>query len=224
MNWTAAISALSLLLSATARVEGESPIQNSQCSGVIQGIVYQPSGQPLVDAIVVADPVGVDLGVLLPDTRTDQNGEYRFEHLCNGRYAVILDDPRTGYPTTSPYQNEFLSGMPMITVRLNWFHKRAELPVHLPPKPGRVLLHVHDAKTQSELERFNAILRVPGRPHFREESFSFDESPGDREFSVPPGQDVILLVKVEGYKDVSNRVHVDSGSRAIVDLDVEATK
>jgi hypothetical protein len=58
--------------------------------------------------------------MFLPDTRTDQKGEYRFEHLCNHKFAVFLQDPRTGYSYTSPYQNEFLSGILMTTVRLNW--------------------------------------------------------------------------------------------------------
>ena len=210
-----------LFLVVTARIRGQSPLQRPECTGIIHGIVYALSGQPAPGVKLSAVPLGVDMAVFLPTVKSDQSGEYRFEHLCRGQYAVVPDDPTAGYPVASPYLNEFLYGTRMIAVRLNWLHRRAELPVHLPPKPGSMLLHVRDSKTNTEIRKLKARLRVPGQRRFPEISFECDDNGRDCRYLVPPDKNVILLVNVEGYKEITRSISVVAGTQTILDLNVE---
>jgi len=215
-------SVFSLLLIAGQHVVAQpTAIQSPKCGGTIHGVVFDLARKPTGGISVVAFPLGVDLGALLPSVKADQNGEYQFEHICRGRYTVIAEDLRAGYPIHSPYQEEFLYGTRVIAVRLNWLHRQAEISVHLPPKPGSVLLHVRNSKTNSEILKFGVTLRVVGQRRFPEEIFGFTDNPDDREFIVPPDRNMIVLVKADGYKELSKSISVNSGTRTIVDLDIE---
>lgn len=213
---------LSLMLAVKVSAQSviQSAIQGPKCTGVLYGIVYSPSGHPAIGAKVTAFPVGVDLGALLPDATADQNGGYRFQHICPGKYTVIPEDPKAGYPIYFADEFEFLYGTRMKTVGLNWLHRQAELPVHLPPKPGRVLLHVRDSQTNLEILKFSLKLNVPRQHRLPELTMEFDTFVGEREFNIPPGKDVILQVKAEGYKDASRMISVLPGTHENLDLRV----
>ena len=195
-------------------------IQGPKCTGIIHGIVYDLSGQRAVGVRVIAFPVGVQLGALLPTTNADHDGLYRFDHVCHGKYTVMADDPQAGYPSTFPDQNEFLYGTQTRTVRLNLWHRRAELPVHLPPKPGRVLLHVRHSQMDSEIHKFSVRFKVPGQRRSPEESMDFDNN-DQYEIPVPSGKSVLVLVRAEGYKEIAKSIFVDSGTLAVLDLSIE---
>lgn len=196
------------------------PIQWAKCAGIIHGVVYGPSGEHVVGVRVVAFPVGVPLGVLLPKTKTDQRGEYLFEHICHGKYTVMPDDPEAGYPHTSPGQNEFLYGTRTRTVTLSSLHNRAELPVNLPARPGILLLHVRDLQTKSEIHRFHLALKVPGQRISPDLGMYFDMN-DDNGIPVPSAKAVVLVVNAEGYKDLSKSISFVSGATATVELSVE---
>ncbi len=204
-----------------ARVGGQSAMQEPKCAGIIHGVVYAISGQPAAGVRVTAYPLGIDLAVFLPTARADLKGEYRFEHLCHAKYTVIPDDPKAGYPFTSPYMNEFLYGVPAKSVRLNLFHPRAELPVYLPLKPGTVLLHLRDSETNSEILKFGVKFKVLEKRRLTHETIEINDNMNVFEFLVPPEKDVILLVNVEGYNELSKLFSVVSGTQAILNLNLE---
>ena len=134
---------------------------------------------------------------------------------------MIPEDPKAGYPIYFADEFEFLYGTRLKTVGLNWLHRQAELPVHLPPKPGRVLLHVHNSQTNLEILKFSLKLNVPRQRRLPELTMEFDAFVGEREFNVPPGKDVILQVKVKGFKDASHTISVLPGMHENLDLVVE---
>jgi hypothetical protein len=66
--------------------------------GVIYGTVVDPDGQPAKDLGLTAHPLSVALGAILPYTKTDQNGKFRFVRIpWWGRYTVFADDEEAGY-------------------------------------------------------------------------------------------------------------------------------
>ncbi len=50
-------------------------------NGVIYGTVIDRQGQPAKELALNASPLGVTLIAMLPRTKTDENGRYRFERL-----------------------------------------------------------------------------------------------------------------------------------------------
>lgn len=219
---TTIIFLLAMTSRAGAQNVTQSVIQGPKCIGVLHGVVYEPSGQRAMGVRVTAWPFGVDLGAVLPDATSDKNGEYRFEHVCHGKYTVIADDTKAGYPSTFPDGSEFLYGTRIASVRLNALHRDAELAVHLPPKPGRVLLHIRDAETMSEILKFELKLSIPGQRRTPEESIQFGDSAADCEIPIPSGKDVTVHVKAEGYKEVSRSILVPSGAQTTLNLEVES--
>jgi hypothetical protein len=174
--------------------------------------------------MVIAWPLGVDLGAVLPDATSDQNGEYRFEHVCHGKYTVTPDDAKAGYPSTFPDGYEFLYGARITVVRLNAFRRRAEIAVYLPPKPGRLLLHVVNSETKSEILKFVLRLRVRGQRRHPEESMEFSGIVKNSEMPIPSGKDVTVSVNAQGYKGVSRSILVPSGTQTTLNLEVEPLK
>ena len=74
--------------------------QNSQARahGVINGTVIDHDGQFAKGIGLVACPLGVALGAILPRTKTDEKGEYRFRDIpWWGRYTVYGEDEEAGY-------------------------------------------------------------------------------------------------------------------------------
>lgn len=181
----------------------QSAIQSPSCSGVIHGIVSDRTGQPVGGITVVAWPLGVDLGAMLPRLKTNQGGEYSFEHVCPGRYAVLAEDAEAGYPDSSPYLFEFLYGRRTAQVKLTAKHSLAELPVQLPPQPGRIKVFVTDRVTGVEITKFTIEMIVPGQHHSPEIKYEFSPEIHDREIEVPPDKDVIMHVTADGFREWS---------------------
>jgi hypothetical protein len=91
-------------------VSGQKHLQDPTCKGIVRGTVLGQDGRPVKGIGVVLDPLGVDLGVILPHTKTDQQGKYHFEQVCVGRFSVLVQDDEAGYPLSSSYWYQFLCG------------------------------------------------------------------------------------------------------------------
>lgn len=175
--------------------------QEPQCRGVIHGVVLGQNGQPVSDLNVILYPLGVDLGVLLPQMKTDQRGEYRFEHVCSGRYSVFIEDEKAGYPYSSPYLNRFLYGGRIPEVKITDTSLDAQLPVNVPPKPAQLQVRLTNSKTKARILRADIDLRVSRKRRlttYCDESISCDSKPF---FLVPPDQDVLLHVTSNGFHE-----------------------
>ncbi|WP_084080587.1 carboxypeptidase-like regulatory domain-containing protein [Edaphobacter aggregans] len=83
-----------ILLSVTVAQQPERPI----AKGVIYGTVVDQDGEPAKGVGLTANPLGVPLGAILPHTKTDQNGKFRFDSIpWWGRYTVSAEDEDAGY-------------------------------------------------------------------------------------------------------------------------------
>jgi hypothetical protein len=208
----------------------QSAIQGSRCTGVVHGIVSDREGHPVKGIRVVAWPLGVSLGTLLPNVKTDLAGEYRFENVCPGRYTVLPADENMGYPNSSPKLFEFLSGRRVAEVTLTSKNALATLPVQLPPKPGRMHIRITDAATSAEILEFTIELKVPDQHLSPKVKILFQPEIKDREIEVPPNRDCILHVTAEGFREWSESigggkaVRVPSGTEATLNAQLQPLK
>lgn len=82
-------------------------------------MVTDHDGQPAKHIALVAEPVGVGLGAMLPHTRTDDEGKYRFEDVpWWGTYTLYAQDEDAGYSdiSTSPAED---SAPPRVEISLD---------------------------------------------------------------------------------------------------------
>jgi hypothetical protein len=95
---TALVFGSVLLLTAASAQQKDEPHPKR----VIYGIAIGQDGQPAKRIGLTAEPLGVGLGAMLPHTRTNDAGEYRFENVpWWGRYTVYGDDENEGYSSFS---------------------------------------------------------------------------------------------------------------------------
>jgi hypothetical protein len=87
-----------LLLTAALAQQHDKSLPN----GTIYGIVVGQDGKPAKATGLTAGPLGVALAAVLPHTKTNDAGEYRFQNLpWWGRYTVYPEDEDAGYSTFS---------------------------------------------------------------------------------------------------------------------------
>ncbi|MGA2979496.1 MAG: carboxypeptidase-like regulatory domain-containing protein [Terriglobales bacterium] len=205
----------------------QSAIQKPTCTGVIEGTVFDPAGQPAKGVRVTAWPLGVGLGAMLPTIGTDELGHYRFQNVCPGRYTVIADDEKVAYTPSSPELNAFLYGTPAMEIRLTAKHTYGNLPVHLPPRPGFIHLRVINQETKEEVLQFSVQLEVPGQKESPEMSVLFNQQVHNHRVEIPPDKDVILHLTADGFHEWSESagrgklVRVASGIDTLVEVDLK---
>src|SRR6185437_15734353 len=125
-----------VLLATAAAQQRDEPLPK----GTIYGVVIGQDGRPAKKIGLTASPLGVALGAILPHTKTNDQGEYRFENLpWWGRYTVYADDEKAGYSdiSTGPAGN----GHPP-EVEITSEHPKAEFNFSLPPKAGFIEIHL----------------------------------------------------------------------------------
>jgi hypothetical protein len=131
-----AIFAFAILISLTASASAaQSTIQGPQCKGVLHGIVSDQQGRPVPGASVALQPLGVDLDIVLPEARANQSGEYRFTHVCPGRYTILPN----GLKLTFPGDFKFLKEHRVLEAKLTDKKLMAQIPVRIPTRSGRNL-------------------------------------------------------------------------------------
>src|SRR5262249_33465019 len=131
-------------------------------NGVIYGIAIAQDGRPAKRDGLTAEPLGVALGTMLPHTRTNDSGEYRFENLpWWGRYTVYADDEDAGYSlfSTGPVGD---SGHR--EVELTPERPRAELQVSLPPKAGFIQIQLTNQRTGARIPAMLVALMATDKP------------------------------------------------------------
>jgi hypothetical protein len=208
---------------------GEHRTREAECNGVVHGVVLGRDGKPWVGVNLVLEPIG-DYDYILPRVKTDQQGEYRFEKVCNGKWGVFVEDKEAGYPHSGRLMNWFLYGVWSPQVEIKPGNLDAHLNVDVPPKPGMLVVHLHDSKTKSKIPRFEVELRVNRKRWTRpscEDSESFSFSCDDYSFLVPPDKDVKLHVTSKGFHEWRQSVgrgkliHIPSGEVLTVDVELD---
>lgn len=210
-----------------SRVQAQSSIQSPTCTGVIHGTVFDGSGDRVRGVMVEAWPMDRPLLGSLPSLKTGSEGEYRFEHVCPGTYAVVVSDEKAGYPHASPMVNAVLYGSIEQVVTLTIENPEGDLPVHLYPKPGLMRVHITNRQTKAEISEFTVTLNVRGQPGGL--SFLFDAGTSDT-IEVPPDKDVICHVTADGFREWSGiagrgrLIRVQSGTKVTFEAELQPLK
>jgi hypothetical protein len=195
---------------------------DSGSGGTIYGVARGPDGQPAKAIGLTASPLGVPLAAVLPRTRTNDKGEYRFEKIAWwGRYAVYADDERAGYsafstgPSGDPHPPE---------VEITPEHREAELNIQLPPKAGFLEIRLTNRKTGAAISALSVALA----PLEHSESMLFSQSSySDRVVLIPPDRDLLLHVTSDGFKEweesvgKGKHIRLQSGTRLVLVVQLE---
>jgi hypothetical protein len=123
-------------------------ITDPSCGGVLHGIASDSANQPVSGIQVVLEPVGVDLGYVLPRTTTSNIGEYWFNHVCAGRFTVVVDDEAAGYPPS--FWSYFLDNVREVKITAE--DLQVELPVIVPEKAASITIVACDRHTNAAIQ------------------------------------------------------------------------
>ncbi len=177
--------------------------EDPQAKGVVHGVVLRENGEPVPNFTAVLEMLGVSLGYILPTMKTNERGEFRFEHLYPGRFAVVVENAAEGYPPSGAGWYRILYGGPIPEVRITKSKSDAELIVTLPPKPALLDVSLVNSKTKEKISLIELSYTVkPARTV--ETSCDTAKSmscTGPPYFLFPPDQDVLLHVTSRGFRE-----------------------
>jgi hypothetical protein len=189
--------------------------------GVIYGYVVVQDGQPAKGIGLTAMPLGVALATVLPHTKANDAGEYRFENLpWWGRYTVYAEDDDAGYSTFSTGTG---GGHPP-EVELTPERREAELNLLLPPKAGFVTVQLTNRRTGAAISAMRIAvmaLKNPVMPLFTASCSS------TQVILVPPDKDLLLHVTSDGFREWNESVgkgkdiRLSSGTRVTLIVQLE---
>ncbi len=168
----------------------------ARAHGAIHGTVIDHDGQFAKNIGLEACPLGVPLGAVLPRTRTNGKGEYRFGDIpWWGMYTVYAEDEETGYSNLSTGRAE-PGRLP--EVELSQDHPEANLDLRLPAPAGFLRIHLTNRKTGDEIDgvqiTVNSAEPTP--------SFLFSQSCySNRVILIPPDKDVLIHVTSSGFRE-----------------------
>ncbi len=186
--------------------------------GVIHGTVISQDGKPAKGIGLTAWPLGVGLGAVLPHTRTNDVGEYRFEKIpWWGKYSVQAEDHDAGYSvfSTGEGRNEPRE------VELTPEHPVAEMKVYLPPKAGFLHIHLTNTRTGAGISGMQVALAPMESPEQQVFSMSCDSN---QVVLIPPDKNLLLHVTSDGYREWDESagkgkpLHLASGARITLDI------
>jgi hypothetical protein len=179
------------MLTAVVAQQSDEPHPN----GAIYGTAIAQDGGPAKSISLTAMPLGVALATLLPRTRTNVKGEYRFDGLpWWGRYTVYAEDEDAGYSLFSTG----LGYSEPSEVELTPQQREGELRVYLPPKAGFVRIDLTNRRTAARISGMRVAVMATERP----ESPSFTTSCySDRVILIPPQKNLLLHVSSDGFRE-----------------------
>lgn len=169
-------------------------------SGVISGTVVDQGGTPATGLILNAQPLGVALGTMLPWTKTNDAGDFRFEHLSLGRYIVFAEDRTQGYSSFST--GSAGEGNPE-EVELTTEHPEAEFNFRLPPKAGFLLFHLTNQRTGAAISGVEVTVTSADDASGMIFSGGF---PSSDPVLVPSNKSLLLHVTSWGFREWDNSV------------------
>ncbi len=176
-----------------AAVKAFAAITDSTCIGTLHGVALDEKNHPVPGVTVMLDPIGVDLSYLLPTTVTNEAGVYRFDHVCSGRFTVVVDDVRAGYP---PHYWSYLLGRR--EVKFNKKTHDIELPVLVPPKAASLSLTVRDRRKTSSLAAFDVMFNTTKSKRHDWLTIKQDSA---EQLLVPANTELLFRVAATGYRE-----------------------
>jgi len=209
-----------VLVTASAQQKDE-PLRK----GVIHGIAIGQDGLPEKRIGLTAEPLGVALGAMLPHTRTNDAGEYRFESVpWWGRYTVYGDDENEGYSSfsTGPAGD---SSPPEVQITPE--HPEGEMRVLLPPRAGFIQVHLTNQKTGAGISGMRIALmptESPTSPLFTMSCYA------NKVVLIPPDKNLLLHISSDGFHEWNESIgqgkpiRLASGARLKIDVQLEPTE
>lgn len=196
---------------------GQCRLGAEECRGSIHGTLIGQDGQPWSDIGLVLEPVG-DYDYVLPRTKTDERGQYRFSDVCIGFWGVFVQDEKNGYPFAGRLMNFFLYGVHPPQIAITEGHWDAELDVKAPPKPGLLFVQVRSAETKSSIPVV-IELKVSRK---RQLEYSCQESSSlpCAQIQVPPNTKVKVQIISTGFRTVNwdHAFYVSPGETTKIDV------
>ena len=194
--------------------------------GTIYGVAIDQSGQPAKRIGLTASPLGGGLASLLPHTRTNDAGEYRFESLpWLGKYTVYADDEDAGYSSFSNGPAGDGSNPPEVEITPE--HLEAQLTVVVPPKAGFIQIHLTNRRTGAEISGMRVALMQEKNPVSPIETMSCYSN---RVVLVPPDTPLLLHITSDGFREWNESIgkgkviHLASGARLKLDVQLEESQ
>ncbi|MGA2170616.1 MAG: carboxypeptidase-like regulatory domain-containing protein [Terracidiphilus sp.] len=163
--------------------------------GSIAVFVADQEGHPVSGATVWMRPQdGKIRASPIPDCLTDNNGKCSRDHLELTKYQITAMKEEEGYPNTAfpIYARE----KKPVVVELTAAQPNASLALRVGPRSGVLTGTITDSSTGDALRNVTFVLRSTARPG------DFLEIAQDSPFRIliPPGEDILVTVKAEGYK------------------------
>lgn len=156
----------------------------------------------------------------LPSTKTNDNGEFRFEHLPLGKYTVYAQDKEEGYSSFSTG----VGGDHPPEVELTTEHSEAELNLRLPPKAGFVLVHLTNQRTGAAISGIEVTVMLAENPA----KIVFSSGASSTEaILVPSDENLLLHVTSCGFREWDKSVgdgkpiRIAPGNRLTLDVQLE---
>jgi hypothetical protein len=189
------MTVLPILLLSLASAVAQQPGQHV-VAGVIYGAVIGNDGSPAKGMRLTASPLGVALATSLPETRTDQSGNYRFERIpWWGAYTVYADDPDAGYSVFS----RGLAGLrepPEVIISPE--HPEAKLDLRLPQKAGFLRIHLTDQRTGAVISGLTVTVMASQTPP----RIIFSQSCStEGVVLIPPDKDLLIHITSPRFRE-----------------------
>lgn len=178
-------------------LQGEKPIAETESDdGLIDGTVFYEDGKPVKGATVYAEPLGVDLGAIIPHADSDEVGIFII-HIPRSwfrKFAISAGKESEDYATRS---HQFWRGGGFETVTLTSAHPSASVSIHIGPKAGILEGKVTDAVTGTPL-RPCVEFRIADKPNnFMRGSGLVEQT---YKLFVPSDTDVLMKIWLDGYR------------------------
>jgi hypothetical protein len=194
--------------------------------GLICGMVVNEHGQPVEKATVYAHIIdNRPYTGLIPQAETDQTGQFAFQGLDWGQYAVFGKKEEEDYPDTLL---PFYSGGMAQTVTLRPPDTDVTVTIRLGPKAGVLVGTVRDAVTGDPLNPCVLLTRVSDPNLFVEGTGLVNHV---YRLLIPSNTDVMMKVWLQGYKTwhytrTNNRsaiksVRLKPGEEEMLDIQLE---
>ena len=186
--------------------------------GVIYGAVVGRDGQPAPNLRLTALPLELAISGILPNTKTDSEGKYRFEKIQLAKYTVYVSDEEAGYPAS--YGTFYFGDTVVPSVKLTVEHPEAELRVDLPPKAGFLQIHLTNRNAGAEIKNMRVKMAWAKYPNHRLESSCFSS----QVLLLPPDKEILLHVSSEGFSVWDQSIHLRSDERVTLDVQLDPAR
>jgi hypothetical protein len=165
------------------------------CKGVLHGRAITADGHAVPGLGLELFPLSSKYASFIaPATRTNEVGEYRFEHVCNGRFTVLVDDVRAGYPPS--FLIRLMRKNP--EVELTTENPERELSLNVPERAAILEVRARDSRTKATLPTVQVMLRTS---KYKMHDWLAINQDSSTPLLIPADMDLLCRVSADGYRE-----------------------